>query len=412
MHIHLLAVFYCNTNLKSKRVNYYIIPKERYTVVITEIREDGKPSSSRIVSHIDFDYFYAQCEEIRRPEIKYSPVIICVYSGRTSDSGIVSTSNYVARKYGIKSGIPIKTAKSKLVNVLEGSATFLPADMRYYSQKSNIAMAVIKQFADKFEHVGVDECFIEITEVTGSDFGEAKELARELKNSIKKETGLTCSIGIASNKLLAKIASNFQKPDGLTVILPEQVTDFISKCDLNKIPGIGNKTRERLSEMGVRTISELSRLDSFKLSDVFGKKTAIYLHDAARGIDNERVKSHDSTKQIGRISTLKSDATQSSEMYDLLQDICRSVHKMIIDRNVAFKNIAILLILDTLANMTRSKSLKVYSTDLNELYLTAKLILNETMDNNDREIKVRRLGVKVSDLKDNLGQNTMSDFIR
>ena len=99
-------------------------------------------------------------------------------------------------------------------------------------------------------------------------------------------------------------------------------------------------------------------------------------------------------------------------MYDLLQDICRSVHKMIRDRNVAFKNIAILLILDTLANMTRSKSLKVYSTDLNEFYLTAKLILNETMDNNDREIKVRRLGVKVSDLKDNLGQNTMSDFIR
>jgi DNA polymerase IV (DinB-like DNA polymerase) len=379
--------------------------------VITEIREDGKSSSSRIVSHIDFDYFYAQCEEIRRPEIKYSPVIICVYSGRTSDSGIVSTSNYVARKYGIKSGIPIKIAKSKLVNVLEGSV-FLPADMRYYSQKSNIAMAVIKQFADKFEHIGVDECFIEITEVTGSDFGEAKELARELKNSIKKETGLTCSIGIASNKLLAKIASNFQKPDGLTVILPEQVTDFISKCDLNKIPGIGNKTRKRLSEMGIRTISELSGLDSFKLSDVFGKKTAIYLHDAARGIDNERVKSHDSTKQIGRIITLKSDATRSSEMYDLLQDICRSVHKMIIDRNVAFKNITILLILDTLANMTRSKSLKVYSTDLNELYLTAKLILNETMDNNDREIKVRRLGVKVSDLKDNLGQNTMSDFIR
>ena len=229
MHIHLLAVFYCNTNLKSKHVNYYSIPIERYTVVSTEIREDGKSSSLRIVSHIDFDYFYAQCEEIRRPEIKYSPVIICVYSGRTSDSGIVSASNYVARKYGIKSGIPIKTAKSKLVNVLEGSATFLPADMRYYSQKSNIAMAVIKQFADKFEHVGVDECFIEITEVTGSDFGEAKELARELKNSIKKETGLTCSIGIASNKLLAKIASDFQKPDGLTVIMPEQVTDFISK---------------------------------------------------------------------------------------------------------------------------------------------------------------------------------------
>ena len=173
--------------------------------------------------------------------------------------------------------------------------------MRYYSQKSNIAMAVIKQFADKFEHVGVDECFIEITEVTGSDFGEAKELARELKNSIKKETGLTCSIGIASNKLLAKIASNFQKPDGLTVILPEQVTDFISKCDLNKIPGIGNKTRERLSEMGVRTISELSRLDSLNCQTYLERRQRYTFMMLARGIDNERVKSHDSTKQIGRM---------------------------------------------------------------------------------------------------------------
>lgn len=170
--------------------------------------------------------------------------------------------------------------------------------------------------------------------------------------------------------------------------------------------------RERLSAMRVKMISELSRLDSFKLLDEFGKKTGIYLHDAARGIDNEHVKSQDSTKQIGRIITLKRDTSRSSEMNDLLQNICRSVHKMTIDRNVAFKNIVILLILDSLANITRSKSLKVYSTDLNELYLTAKLILNETMNNNDREIKVRRLGLKVLDLKDNSGQNTMFDFIR
>lgn len=102
-------------------------------------------------------------------------------------------------------------------------------------------MAVIKKFANKFEHVGLDECFIEITEVTGSDFGKAKELVRELKTNIKKETGLTCSIGIASNKLLAKIAYDFQKPNGFTVIMPEQTIDFISKCDVNNIPGIGNK---------------------------------------------------------------------------------------------------------------------------------------------------------------------------
>lgn len=380
--------------------------------MISEVNENKQSPSSRIMIHIDFDYFYAQCEEIRRPEIKYDPVIICIYSGRTQDSGVVSTSNYIARKYGIKSGIPIKVAKSKLSNVSSPSPIFLPADMRYYSQKSTAAMSVTKKFADKFEYIGLDECFIEVTERTGSNFGEAKKLAQQLKDNIKKETQLTCSIGIASNKLLAKIASDFQKPNGLTMVLPEQVVNFLSESDINKIPGIGHKTRERLCEMGVRTVGELSRLDLFKMMEEFGKKTAIYLCNAAKGIDNEPIKSQDSTKQIGRIITLKKDASVSSEMYDILQDICRSIHKMTMDQNLAFKNIGILLILNNLQNITRSKRLKVYSRDYNELYYTAKLILNEIMDNNNQSIKVRRLGIKVSDLRDNSGQNTIFDFIK
>ena len=380
--------------------------------MISEVNENKQSPSSRIIIHIDFDYFYAQCEEIRRPEIKYDPVIICIYSGRTQDSGVVSTSNYIARKYGIKSGIPIKVAKSKLSNVSSPSPIFLPADIRYYSQKSTAAMSVTKKFADKFEYIGLDECFIEVTERTGSNFGEAKKLAQQLKDSIKKETQLTCSIGIASNKLLAKIASDFQKPNGLTMVLPEQVVNFLSESDINKIPGIGHKTRERLCEMGVRTVGELSRLDLFKMMEEFGKKTAIYLCNAAKGTDNELIKSQDSTKQIGRIITLKKDASVSSEMYDILQDICRSIHKMTMDQNLAFKNIGILLILNNLQNITRSKRLKVYSRDYNELYYTAKLILNEIMDNNNQSIKVRRLGIKVSDLRDNSGQNTIFDFIK
>ena len=258
--------------------------------MISEVNENKQSPSSRIIIHIDFDYFYAQCEEIRRPEIKYDPVIICIYSGRTQDSGVVSTSNYIARKYGIKSGIPIKVAKSKLSNVSSPSPIFLPADMRYYSQKSTAAMSVTKKFADKFEYIGLDECFIEVTERTGSNFGEAKKLAQQLKDSVKKETQLTCSIGIASNKLLAKIASDFQKPNGLTMVLPEQVVNFLSESDINKIPGIGHKTRERLCEMGVRTVGELSRLDLFKMMEEFGKKTAIYLCNAAKGIANEPTK--------------------------------------------------------------------------------------------------------------------------
>src|SRR5919108_1468053 len=201
----------------------------------------------RIIFHIDFDYFFAQCEEIRRPEIKDKPVVVCVYSGRTNESGVVSTCNYVARKYGVKSGIPIKMAKSKLADV--SLPVFLALDMNYYSEKSDNTMTLIRDFVDnyslsgtrsvvhertkfvKFEYIGLDECFVEVTEKVESDFMKAKELATNLKKHIRKETGLTCSLGIAPNKLIAKIASDFQKPDGMTVVLPTEAKNFISKCD-------------------------------------------------------------------------------------------------------------------------------------------------------------------------------------
>ena len=135
---------------------------------MNQMAEDGNTESkvssrSRIVMHIDFDYFYAQCEEIRRPEIKNNPLVVCIYSGRTEDSGVVSTSNYVARRHGVKSAMPIKFAKSKLDNI--PGALFLPADMKYYSVESASAISIIRKFVNDIEYVGLDECFIDATEL-------------------------------------------------------------------------------------------------------------------------------------------------------------------------------------------------------------------------------------------------------
>ncbi|MGH9877122.1 MAG: DNA polymerase IV, partial [Nitrososphaerales archaeon] len=148
---------------------------------------------TRIIFHIDFDYFYAQCEELRDPSLKSKPVVVCVYSARGGDSGAVSTSNYKAREYGVKSGIPIKLAKNRLKNVPE--AEFLPMDRDYYEEMSERAMQVVRKYGDKFEFVGIDEGFIEVTKKLKHDFGRAKELAMAVKQELKNEVGLTCSVG-------------------------------------------------------------------------------------------------------------------------------------------------------------------------------------------------------------------------
>ncbi|HEU4606044.1 MAG TPA: DNA polymerase IV [Nitrososphaera sp.] len=371
------------------------------------IVEGPKSSASRIILHADFDYFFAQCEELRRPELRSRPIVVCVFSGRTEDSGVVSTANYVARKHGVKSGIPIRVAKSKLADVSD--AVFLPLDAAYYSQVSESAMSVIGPHADRFERVGIDECYLDVSERAGS-FEAAKRLAQEIKDGVKRQALLTCSIGVAPNKMLAKIASDLHKPDGLTVIEPGSAAESIAGMDAGRIPGIGPKTSERLGELGVKTIGDLARFDLFRLMEEFGKKNATYMHNAARGIDDEPVVESGEKQQIMRIATLKSDATGSAEMHPDLYELCQSVYQAAAGKRLSFRTVGILLILDNLDNVTRSKSLKVHSSSFESLHLAAKSILDEAMKEAG-PVKVRRLGVRLSDFQSSEGQNTMLDFM-
>ena len=371
------------------------------------IVEGPKSNASRIIMHVDFDYFFAQCEELRRPELRTLPVVVCVFSGRTEDSGVVSTANYVARKYGVKSGIPIRVAKSKLADA--SGAEFLPLDSAYYSQVSESAMPIISSYADRFEHVGIDECYIDVSERAGT-FEAARSLAQEIKDEVKKKTQLTCSIGVAPNKLLAKIASDLHKPDGLTVIEPGSAAASIAGMDAGKIPGIGPKRCERLQELGISTIDDLARFDLFLLIEEFGKKTATHMHNASRGIDDEPVVESGERQQIMRIATLKSNAAGSAEIYPDLYELCQSVFQTAMGRKLSFKTIGILLIRDNLDNITRSKSLKVHSSNFESLHSTAKSILDEAM-RDAGPVKVRRLGVRLSDFQSSAGQNTMFDFM-
>jgi len=361
----------------------------------------------RVIFHIDFDYFYAQCEELRDPLLKGKPVVVCVYSARGGDSGAVSTSNYKAREYGVKSGIPIKLAKNKLKDVPD--AKFLRVDHNYYSEMSDKAMKILRKYADKFELVGVDEAFIEVTERLEHDFGRAEELAMTIKQELKRELGLTCSIGIAPNKLVAKIASDFQKPDGLTLVKPEEVKQFLTNLSVGKVVGVGKKTEERLNEMGARTIGELSDIDIYELIREFRKKLGTYLYNAARGIDEEPLVEGESVTQISRITTLKKSTNVVEEMLDDLKSLCRNVHKSVIEQSFSFKSVGIMLILDDLSIKTKSRSLRSPSTSEDELFKVAKVLLEEAIA--ESQLLIRRLGVKVSELVTSKGQDTLSKFM-
>jgi DNA polymerase IV (DinB-like DNA polymerase) len=360
----------------------------------------------RIVFHIDFDYFFAQCEELRNPELKTKPVAVCVFSERGGDSGAIATANYLARKFGVKSGMPIKFAKKKLEDISD--AVFLPTDFDYYSEVSQKAMDIIKEYADVFEYVGKDEAYLDVSKKTESSFDNAGHLAQQLKNALKSTLKLSCTIGVSTNKLVAKIASDFKKPDGLTIVTQDKIESFLDPLPIRSIPGIGKKTEERFAEMGLETISQLKTLDVFALNSEFGRKIGSYIYNAARGIDDEPVAPRQEATQYSRITTLKQDSKEYDFLAKDLARLCEDIHAAILKDNIVFKSVGIQFVQADLSNKTRSKTLKNSTSSLEELKKTALQLLHESLE--DQKMLVRRIGVKVSDLSEIRGQDSITRY--
>ena len=362
----------------------------------------------RIIFHIDFDYFYAQCEEIRKPELRNIPSVVCVYSGREEDSGVVSTCNYEARKYGVKAAMPIKLAKSKLKDI---HSIFLPTDMPYYHEISLKAMRLIQNYGELFEQVSVDECYVDFTKITNSDFDDAKIFAVSLQKNIKAQIKLTCSIGVGPNKLVAKIASGINKPNGITVVRQEDAKQFISNCKIEDIPGVGPKTSKKLELLGIKSISDISNKSIFELRDSLGYKIATFLVNASNAIDYSQIKIRGTSKQIGKIVTLKKDTTSFEQVKLTVENLCTSVFENLENKRQSFRVLSIILILQNLQHISFSKSLKLYSASSDELRKNSLSILNEMISNNSISLdNIRRIGVVVSDLKDNSGQDSLLNY--
>lgn len=361
---------------------------------------------TRVVFHIDFDYFYAQCEETRSPKLKSKPVCVCVFSDRGGDSGAIATANYTARKYGVKSGIPIAFAKKRLEE--RKDAVFLPVDFDFYSEMSEKAMGIIKNSADIFEYVGRDEAYLDVTKRVEGDFEKASHLAQQLKNSIRDKIKLSCSIGISPNKLISKIASDFQKPDGLTVVPPNRIEVFLEPLKIRTIPGIGKKTEERFSEMNLETIQDLKKIDIFTLNKEFGRKSGTYIFNAAKGINNEPVKEREATIQFSKIKTLKKDSKDYQFLSENIIELCKEVHEVVKKNNRMFKSIGIHFVQSDLSNKSKSRMLRNPTSSIDELEKNAEQLLKEALEN--QTITIRRLGVKVSELSEIQGQSDITSY--
>ncbi|MGE5174486.1 MAG: DNA polymerase IV [Betaproteobacteria bacterium] len=243
------------------------------------------------------DAFFAAVERKRRPELVGKPVVV----GGTGDPtkrGVVSTASYEARKFGIHSAMPLRTAYK-----LCPEAVFLPVDYAEYARVSERIKNILRMFSPVMEDVGIDEAFLDISR---SDKAP-EETAREIKQKIGEETGLTCSIGIAPNKLLAKIASDMQKPDGLTLIGEGDVENRIWPLPVRKLYGVGPKTEAHLHGLGVKTIGELAALPLDLLRVHFGESYGQYLYESSRGIDESPLVTYWEPKSTSRETTFQED---------------------------------------------------------------------------------------------------------
>ncbi len=361
---------------------------------------------TRVVLHVDFDYFFAQVEERENPSIKGKPVVVCVYSGRGGGSGVVSTANYVAREYGVKSSMPIMFAKKRLEDV---DAVFIPVNHALYDSVSEKLMSTFRCYADKFEQVGVDEAFLDVTARVGRSFEKAKELATEIKQEIFAREKITCSIGIAPNKLVAKIAAGKQKPDGLTIVKPDLVQEFLSPLPVRELVGVGRKTEKALEDLGITTIGELALYNKGKLVDSFGKTLGAYLHSAALGIDENPVEEREQAESVSRITTLKENTRDFAEMIKEIDKLAKDVYSNVTKQGLGFKTVSIVAVMDDLTMVGRSKTFQNPRKNLEAITRTARELLEQLVRKETKRL-MRRVGVKISNFVDEKGQKQMTDY--
>ena len=352
------------------------------------------PPERRIL-HLDMDAFFASVELLRRPDLRGKPIVI---GGRRGEEGkpdavlrdyagrgVVSTCTYEAREFGVRSGMPMMTAARLCPDAIR-----LPTDFAAYTHWSRRFKAIMQSVSPVFEDRGIDEAFLDITDVPG----DSVAIARGLKDRIREDSTLTCSVGIAPNKLLAKISSELDKPDGITVIRPEDIETRIWPLPARRIPGIGPKADEKLKSLRIHTIGELAAVPLSRLNAAFGARYAGFMHEAAHGRLDRPLSVEREPKSRSRETTFAEDTRDWQVVAATVAKLSRQVADELREKRYAGRTIGIKLRFTGFETVTRDRTLPGPTNDP----LVIRKAAFECLGRIELHRPVRLVGVRVGEL--------------
>ena len=340
------------------------------------------PVAQRKIIHVDMDAFYASVEQRDNPELAGHPVVV---GGDADARGVVAAASYEARSFGIHSAMPMKTALR-----LCPQAIRIPANFPLYRRVSSQLHAIFREYTDLIEPVALDEAYLDVT-YNKLDIPFGSRVAKMLKGDIRRELGLTASAGVAPCKFLAKIASDFEKPDGLVVISPDQVQDFLRDLTVSKIPGVGQVTRTKLEQLGVNTIGQLAAQSRQDLILEFGKRGG-HLWHLANGTDDDPVTTERDPKQISQETTFPTDIYDIREMHTALSDLATELSSRIRRRNLKGRVLTLKVRYPNFETITRSQTLPL-RIDLQSSILQQAMALLTRTDAHERGVRLLGIGL-------------------
>jgi DNA polymerase IV len=345
----------------------------------------SEPEASRRVLHCDMDCFYAAVHMRDDPSLRGKPVVI---GGRPESRGVVAAASYEIRRFGVHSAMPSSQARR-----LCPDAIFIPPDFRRYSRESEKIFAIYREITPVVQAVSIDEAYLDVTGQLG-EWGSATALAKEIRRRVREERGLTVSVGVGPNRLIAKIASDFHKPDGLTVVPPGKVQAFLDPLPVRRLHGVGPATEKALAEMNVHTVAELRAVAVEELSARFGKHGRL-LYEFSRGIDDRPVETHSERKSLGTENTYAEDLTDLVAMEKEVDRMAAEVADALARRGLAGCTVTLKLRYSDFTTLTRSRTFPVPVYDAAFIADCAKDLLRRT---EAPSRPVRLLGVTASNL--------------
>ncbi len=356
-------------------------------------------NNQRIIFHVDIDSFYPSVEIRENPSFRGKPVIVGADPKEGRGRGVVVSCSYEARNFGVRSGMPISRAYK-----LCPEAVYIRPDFALYGKVSRGVMNILRGFADKFEQVSIDEAFLDVSE--RATFDSARELALRIKQEVEVRESLTCSIGVAPNKSSAKIASEFQKPDGLTVVPLEELKGFLSPLPASAISGIGKKTEEFLESIGVNTIGDIQKLSGKELMKYFGK-TGVWLWGVANGLEEIEVKQRP-MRSLSAEHTFEKDVSDKKVVLEKLDELAEKLHKRVVLSDAKFRVVGIKVRFTHFQTFLRENTLPTVTDSKEAMVQEARNLFREFYNNPK---KVRLIGLYVSGFEEPESKESLESWV-